>query len=100
MIRYGLKHKKYGILGVEISYNDESSSDNKDFFCCAIRYELSVYYDAPWMVEEKELVKDILSENYDIEWYNSSYEQPVNPYDRKDLEIVKFEIKEKQLKEK
>ena len=32
MIRYGLKHKKHGILGVEISYNDESSSDNKDFF--------------------------------------------------------------------
>jgi len=89
MTWYGLKHKTYGILGVEIS------STNGEDFCNEVQYELSAYCDTPWLVKEKKLVEEILSIYYTIDWYNSSYKQPINPYDPKDLIIIEFEIKEK-----
>jgi hypothetical protein len=83
-IQYGLIYKKKDrMLGIEKAYNGDDR-----YACGEYTYKLSEWLDEePWLLDD--LNKVLMAKWASEEWYNSSYEEPVNPYHPTDLEIIK-----------
>lgn len=85
MTYYALKHKKYGLLGISVSYNGDDAE-----FCNAYAAEFTADKENPWLTNDKETAI-FLRENR-APWYNSGVSRPENPFKKEDVEIVEVEI--------
>lgn len=82
-VQYGLVYKKKDrILGIESKYNGEDR-----YACGEYTWTLNEWSDEPWLLED--LNKVLMAKWSSEEWYNSNYEEPVNPYHPTDLEVIK-----------
>lgn len=83
-VKYGLLLKKKGrILGIEIIPNGDDR-----YACGEFTYQLDEWSsDTPWLVDSYE--QALMAKWTSEEWYNSSYEEPVNPYHPLELDIIK-----------
>lgn len=82
-ISYGLKLKgKDRVLGVRKEYNEGK------YFANGYSYYLDEWEDEKWTVEDYDKV--VMAKWTSEDWYNSSYDEPVNPYHPLELEIIKI----------
>jgi hypothetical protein len=79
-IYYAVKHKKYGLLGIESTSNVCNS--------CTICFTKSS--DHPWLTNNLKKLNHILK--HPTPWYNSSIDEPMHSYKREDLEIIEVSI--------
>lgn len=83
-LQYGLKIVgKERLLGVEIKHNGEDR-----VACGEYTYQLDEWSEDTWLMEDYNSV--VMAKWTSEEWYNSSYDEPVNPYHPLELEIVKI----------
>ena len=85
IIKYGLKHPKYGLLGF---YTGSNSGDD---FCVDVGYELDHSCEPLWLVDNYQTALDVSTQEGD--WYNADYNSPWNSYTNESLEVVKIELK-------
>jgi hypothetical protein len=82
-VQYGLiLKKKDRILGIEKTHNGDDRQHGGEY-----TYRLDEWSEDKWFVNtyEEALMAKWVSE----EWYNSSHEEPVNPYHPQELEVIK-----------
>lgn len=81
-IYYGLKLKdKDRVLGIRKEPNVDKSYANE------YSYYLDEWEEEKWMTEDYDMV--VMAKWTSEDWYNSTYEEPVNPYHPLELEIIK-----------
>jgi hypothetical protein len=84
-IQYGLLYKRKGrMLGIEKTCNGDDR-----YACGEHTYTLSEWmFDEPWLLDDVEKV--LMAKWSSEEWYNSDFENPVNPYAPEDLVVMKI----------
>jgi hypothetical protein len=81
--RFGLEFE-----GRLLSFYTESN-EGADF-CCSVAFTLDDSSDNVWLVEDRETAERAAVAN--TEWFNASYNTPMNPFAREALRVVEVTL--------